>query len=1619
MSSTQSPKIPRVRQARKSIAHTPSADITGNKENATVGTGAIASFGAQGKQAAKKNRSKSIGPGGLDALKDGSGNKQEPSLPPYVKSILKPTITLSPPKVIPPHNPARNGSPGKANGRQKPETSPRKSPAKKPADSATQGLPNPFEASPKPRSPARSPTRIAVRSEEEQQAAAKERERQEILANRDARRKSLANRRVSFAPEATLHTWNVVEVPEDSTTSSASTNSTRRASALTANAGSPYTAPRSPMPSSDASEPPSTPPEQVEEVQVAASPAHQRDLHQRKRRRSSGIPPMNFNNPDEFSSSPYSGASDDTGTQTFVTADEDSDSSSSNDNDLVQDETVTGVDGDDNTIHSTSGSSTESSGRLEAALRQAANQAGTQGIDYDEHGDITMEMADDEITAAFKPWVKKGNYVPQVVGDPSALQDQENLNPFSPAFKANVDKRDEEDGTMEMTQAVGRILPATEETQVSPKRRKQKSVTNNNRRRSSAGRRRSSGDGSALGDETMDLTTAIGVIEQKQTSAQSEDKFDQSGDEDEELTMEFTSVIGGVLQPISEHVSSTDDSLVNRQLFQDVNRRESMESSNNEEDMDITFAAGGILPSITERTEPIEDQTQGMDMDITTAVGAILPVQPSTGNKTEAKILMEQETDVGQLSGSPFFGTPRQKPIGVGLSDERALPALRATLPEPLSTGNKTQAKSLMEQETNVGHLLGAPIFGTPRQKPVGVGLSDERVLPAHARAMASESGSPSLMSSQTRSQPRRMIGRQSVTPKVHHPTPVKEPNTPSKQSTPQMMRPTTPGKTPPSKNVTMRTASPKKLFKTEIKEANNAPDSNPRRDAPNPLFSKDLVTGAETPSIVLKPRRRRSSGLGADREGLGSPRVTALLDRRRSISDDSKAFISHGHSQAGVRFEDPQVMEQELDQERAEDERRESGRGILQEEADTQDLEEKDHTANLKDMIERLTPQKKKLNGRKSLHVGAAKGLLGKRPAELDDDEDEDGTPKRLKGREGSPIKKAKLPAPPPKTATTGRMTRSSRLSLVEIAGNARASTPSGSISPLKTDTTPKDQPRFKDVEARSLAKVQSFEHKLDASTTDTAEPTEQEDRIHLQDFLNMTSIRFIELTTTKRRHTVVPNALPEQSTKQASLGGNDADDANAGNELESCVVAGACTVPMLELYQHSCRELKSYISEGRSIVKEIEADTYEENPPLFREYMSAPPDLKPIMDNQFKNVKTHARLLSKAMWYEWRMKLLDGLKEGLLKIGEGMEEDDRLLTQQEQIIQPVLPAVIEEHETLEKQVSIAQAQAAELADCDQDELKEARDSLMSIERDLEAKQKLVEDLQSQLREREDGLADVIDRKQECIDEIKEAEKIRSDCRGWSSTEVSALHGRFPFKPRIRDLLTLSANVTALEDAHGWTIISAAESAITMTFNRTLQLFFTPASFKSNNSSAESENSSISLTYIADAHEYHSLPLTTEKRFFLQIMRAQLQCLQQSRTKVKDLLTFVSTGWEFASTIAEQARVLGVSYITDPTITSDEVMAIRSLILLSAMKTKVEVVFEVKVRSGDGVASLAVGVKSTAKVCYGEGLKEKKMGDFLESKIARKGKGGKERGVWAKAVGELEERLVARGKKL
>lgn len=119
-----------------------------------------------------------------------------------MKSILKPTIPLSPPKQIPPHPSSRRTSPSKSTSKL--TLTPEKHQVPVSSDASvwknsnpvaeSHGVPNLFEGPTEvinSQSPSQRQTRVLVRTEAEQEAAAKERLRQEVLAHKDARRRSL------------------------------------------------------------------------------------------------------------------------------------------------------------------------------------------------------------------------------------------------------------------------------------------------------------------------------------------------------------------------------------------------------------------------------------------------------------------------------------------------------------------------------------------------------------------------------------------------------------------------------------------------------------------------------------------------------------------------------------------------------------------------------------------------------------------------------------------------------------------------------------------------------------------------------------------------------------------------------------------------------------------------------------------------------------------------------------------------------------------------------------------------------------------------------------------------------------------------------------------------------------------------------------------------------------------------------------------------------------------------------------------------------------------------------------------------------------------------------------
>lgn len=1288
-----------------------------------------------------------------------------------------------------------------------------------------------------------------------------------------ARRKSLANRRVSFAPEATLHTWSVMELPEDPTSSSAS-NSTGRQSSMTA-AQSPMSQSDTPARSRSA-DPPTTPTERYDNEAVSNTPESQRSLHQRKRRRSSDTVQSSD---DEIMSSPGDGHdSSPIGVEDSI----DSESDTDGDTAMSLDEATS------NTVRSSDSSSTQTS--LDERLRQAATQAGTTGRHDDQYlsaddDDQSMELADGTVTHAFKQYSRPR---PSQTHGPQ-WPDKENVNQFlngtmpSTSKESTMDNTEHTMGvTMDITRAMGGIVSSSSADDV---------AGSFSHRRGNTSRRASSGNDTSYGDETMDLTIAKGGI-----LSEADGDVGVDGElSDEEMTMEMTNVVGGLRNP---------------------GRNRTTHSLNTEEteSMDMTVAAGGILDPITEQTEPQTDIDETMTgaMEMTRAVGKILPQHRDRQGEKQQNDEQEALTPSRLLSQHEDTVTPITKQRMTTTTSDSGSPALK-----PRTSSRRTVSSSRSS---------------TPKS-----------------------TGRPA--SPETRVQ-----------------------TTPSKQLTPLPAKSVSPQRTPVlPMTITQRGTSPRKLFTKELREKASPASRKSPRGQQDVLFSKDENTGLHTPRVVLhapKPHQHlvgKSGTTGIHAKGQGSPRVSEILARRSSIGDMVPEFQLQSGSKRYLRFEDPQQMAREMEAERIEEHRRESGRFMMEQEVDEQ--HEENTTQNLRGMIDSMTPKKDqsaKLRGRKSLAVGSAKGLLGKRPAELDIDEDDDdgeNTPKRLKAvfREGSPVKKIHLPKPPTKEQTTGRLTKAeqSRLS----AGVPPSDTPTLSRSPPKGIKSPDHTGHFR--HPTSHQKPQSFEARLDnvmgatdASTTHPDPAREADDeKISLQQFLTMTNIHFIELSTTKRRHTVAPTSDDFQSA------------IDADNTSKAIFIAAATTLPLLELYQHASRELKSSISSGRKIIRAIESEILADQPAIFKKYVDARPDQKAIMDNQFRNAKTNARLQSKEGWYSWRGQLVDGLHSGLEGVKLNLEKDEQTLVDQQTALEDILPQYHAKQKSLEQQLSSLRKRLSDLESFDRATLQVNRQKLVAKDREISQKSSHLSKLQQQLEEKKEVLSQASELRQEMSDQIEEALRVQEEQSRWHSSDVSASKTR----------------VEKLEHESGWRLLTAEEEteepndlgvALTLRYKDQLRLFFYPSAFQPKSDlgrrrsgrrarSVSGPNAPISLTYSPEEAQPGELP--TELRFFLQLIQSQLHAfsmMPKGAITCQTLLKTVSEGWALAERTAQEIRRLRSTGIVNVSIQGDEKLSAR-LMLMREDRSRFDIDFALTVLSLDG-GEFSATTSVTAAPVYG-----------------------------------------------
>lgn len=1437
-------------KARQSLAH------VAQRSNTTTDIAALKRL-EEAQDRKKKSRGKSLGPGGLEALTETNLNVPRAASVFQPRSILKPSIPLTPPKAIPSFDELRKRSTMKA-----------KSPAKNvPEDllidfstpgpnreaSAMTTIPG-ADVLVDPFSPVGSTKPVGGN---QQADSVRQAERAAIIQRRNERRKSLANRRVSFAPEATLHTWSVMEMVEDSTTSSV-TNSTRRQSSIAA-AQSPAVLSSSPKTLENSNGAGSLTEGENYVTTSSEHPSFVNSPYQPKGGRLSES--AQCSDEDSYSSPGDRAESSPIRVEESI----DSDSDTDGDTAMSLDEpTQTSV---------RSSASTSSHTSLDERLRQAASQAGTSGFgpDSDEtedEDDQTMDIADGTTTYAFKPYSRR----PQSLAAASDDDDKENVNHFVDMEASCEHETVSEAGdstigiTMDMTRAVGGIVPHA----VQP------TSTSIGRRKSDITRRRSSTGNTTLSEENMDLTVAKGGIISTMDSTQGSGN-DES---DEELTMEMTAAVGA---------------------FPDSSKHEASPSNNIQEteSMELTMAAGTILPPIEERTEPqsFVEGSQTVQMDFTNAVGGILRHESVDQNVLADEGAGSTINDVTQLlEGSIEY--PALSDVAKDVDEEQLASSTQLNL----------------ELEENIADARRASLPSTPA---------------------ALESGSPTLkprLSSRQNAIPSKRTTPRSAAKNMSPAS--RSQATPPKQITPIPAKSVSARRTPVlSANVTTRSASPKKLFVAEIQSRQSPATCKSPRTRTNLLFAENGATGLNTPRIVLSaPKsgqhlRRQSAGGQIPKAVTSSPQVAGTADRRKTIGEALGPFVL---KQAKLQRESsaPLQMEFEVDAERAEEHRRESGRFIMEQEEDDQMGENTAQT--LKDMIESMTPKKeaepKKLKGRKSLAIGSAKGLLGKRPLELDEDEEE-STPKRLRAvsRENSPVKKAYLRKP------------SKDLQNAELS--ARQSTPSLSDPIPVQAKSPDHTGRFKS--PSSAQKATLFSEKLDnvvnAMDVSVIRPeladTTEEEPIALQDFLNMTNVHFIELSTTKRRHTL---AQPMSGVENSS----------GVTTPASIFVAASTTLPMLELYQHATRELKTYITAGRSIIRQIEQETLAQQPTIFRQYIDARPEVKMQMDQQFRNGKTNARLQSKEGWYSWRSELTDGLSAGLQSIHSELKNDFTVLTRQEANTQRIVNDVHERKRQLNLQAQELRNQLQHHEIEDQDLLTSQRGMLVKLDQDVIRRAQHAAEFQSELDDKDEVLTQAAELRQEMREQIQEAARVQNEQKSWQD----------------QDIISHRASLEDLERRYGWKIFAATEDAhqrvmLILDYQDVLRLKLCPT---------RAENMAV-LKYEPDEfNEQWPKTLPADRHFFLTVMQDSLE----TATAPQICLALVSQGWLLADKVSREIKALQAMGIVKIASTVHSKLDVR-LMLVHSPRLRVDVNFTLTAKaSADGTWSTSTSV--TARPMYG-----------------------------------------------
>ncbi|KAH9982703.1 Spc7 kinetochore protein-domain-containing protein [Lactifluus volemus] len=204
----------------------------------------------------------------------------------------------------------------------------------------------------------------------------------------------------------------------------------------------------------------------------------------------------------------------------------------------------------------------------------------------------------------------------------------------------------------------------------------------------------------------------------------------------------------------------------------------------------------------------------------------------------------------------------------------------------------------------------------------------------------------------------------------------------------------------------------------------------------------------------------------------------------------------------------------------------------------------------------------------------------------------------------------------------------------------------------------------------------------------------------ISIDQFFNMTGIRFLDELSAPRRSTILPSQLLSSQRP-------------AETTLSDYVVAMIIDAPQLELYSHVAADLQRWIEHSKEIYRQAEEEATKVTPTLFREYSMADEETQAELLQQLKLIKANNHATARSQWYDWRLQWVEQLHDIANQGFAELEQDARTLETIIQQAENLLPSLREEHAQVTKEFEQEQVIVAEIENCDQDYLKELKGTL------------------------------------------------------------------------------------------------------------------------------------------------------------------------------------------------------------------------------------------------------------------------------------------------------------------